>query len=217
MDRISVQSVQGTHGENVKVIITVENPQELNAFAMKLSYSPDLLQLQKISSTSSTESWFALEGIMANEGSLTIGGFNTDGISSGESVALVEVTFTVREGARSHAEFHLTNLVDDFAGAQIRKGSLSMREMPTMYSLSQNCPNPFNPETEIEYSLPEAARVTLTVDNTLGQAVNALVSAEHDAGYHTVIWNGENAASGIYFCRIMANEFTATKRMVLLR
>ena len=94
-------------------------------------------------------------------------------------------------------------------------GSLS--QTPTEFCLFPNCPNPFNPETEIEFALPEASWVTLTVYNILGQVVEVLVDSEQQAGYHKVQWNGERVASGVYFYRLTAGEFTDTKRMVLMK
>jgi hypothetical protein len=89
--------------------------------------------------------------------------------------------------------------------------------IPTEYSLAQNYPNPFNPVTSIEFGLPEDAKVKVTVYNVLGQMVAELVNADMEAGYHVVHWDGEHAASGVYFYRIEANEFTSTRRMVLMK
>jgi hypothetical protein len=88
---------------------------------------------------------------------------------------------------------------------------------PSQYSLSSNFPNPFNPETEIEYALPEVSWVTLKVYNILGQVVEVLVDSEQRAGYHEIQWNGEGVSSGVYFYRLTAGEFTDTKRMVLMK
>ncbi|UCE18595.1 MAG: T9SS type A sorting domain-containing protein [Gemmatimonadota bacterium] len=71
--------------------------------------------------------------------------------------------------------------------------------------------------TEISFGLPKNAKVILTVYNILGQEVAVLVDGDLNAGHHTVNWNGENATSGVYFYRIEANEFTATRRMVLMK
>ena len=94
--------------------------------------------------------------------------------------------------------------------------------VPTSYALNQNYPNPFNPSTEIAFALPQSGHVTLTVYNILGQAVKTLADEEMSAGPHQVTWDGSAnggsvAASGIYFYRLQANDFVATKKMTLLK
>lgn len=94
--------------------------------------------------------------------------------------------------------------------------------LPQSYGLSQNYPNPFNPTTEIAFALPKASQVELTVFNVLGQEVKTLVSGQMEAGSHTVVWDGTNAAgqsvaSGIYFYRISADQFSAIKKMLMLK
>ena len=90
-------------------------------------------------------------------------------------------------------------------------------ELPTEFSLSQNYPNPFNPRTEINFCLPEDAKVKVTIYNILGHIVEVLYDSEMEAGYHTVHWNGENVVTGVYFYRLTAGEFIETKRMLLLK
>jgi hypothetical protein len=93
---------------------------------------------------------------------------------------------------------------------------------PDIFALEQNCPNPFNPTTEIRFTLPTASNVTLDVFNINGQKVTTLVGEKLEAGEHAVIWNGttssgESVSSGIYLYRINADKFTATRKMVLLK
>ncbi|MGA9365006.1 MAG: T9SS type A sorting domain-containing protein, partial [Bacteroidota bacterium] len=90
-------------------------------------------------------------------------------------------------------------------------------ELPKAFSLSQNYPNPFNPSTVIRYALPKDAMVTLEIFNILGQRVALAVNEEQKAGNHEVIFQNSTLGSGIYFCRLTAGEFTATKKMVLIR
>ena len=90
-------------------------------------------------------------------------------------------------------------------------------EIPTAYSLSQNYPNPFNPTTKIEYSLPEATMVRLTVYNDLGQEVSILVNEYQGTGKYTVDFNANNLPSGIYFYKIQAGNFNKTQKMVLMK
>jgi hypothetical protein len=88
--------------------------------------------------------------------------------------------------------------------------------IPTSYALSQNYPNPFNPSTTISFSLPKATDYTLTVYNVTGQVV-AEFAGNAPAGHHSVIWEADNNASGVYFYRLYTNDFSDTKKMVLLK
>lgn len=93
---------------------------------------------------------------------------------------------------------------------------------PVAFSLEQNYPNPFNPETTIRYTLAKKSPVTLEIYNGLGQRVKILASGTETTGTHEVRWNGTNdaggaAASGVYFCRLLTDEFTAVRKLVLIR
>jgi photosystem II stability/assembly factor-like uncharacterized protein len=88
---------------------------------------------------------------------------------------------------------------------------------PAGFELSQNYPNPFNPSTTIMYSLPHSAEVTLRIYNVLGQLVTTITEKHQVAGTYTYVWNGEGLASGLYFVRIDAGDFTATRKALLLK
>jgi flagellar hook assembly protein FlgD len=89
-------------------------------------------------------------------------------------------------------------------------------EMPSEYSLAQNYPNPFNPVTNINFSLKQAGDYTLTVYNVTGQVVETF-DGSAQAGVTTVTWDASNQASGIYFYKLEVNNFSETKKMVLLK
>ncbi len=89
--------------------------------------------------------------------------------------------------------------------------------LPTDFSLLQNRPNPFNPVTTIEFSLPEAAYVRLEVFNITGQRVSTLVDGMREAGTYSVSWDGAKVSSGIYFYKIQAGQMTETKKMILMK
>ncbi len=90
-------------------------------------------------------------------------------------------------------------------------------QIPKSFGLSQNFPNPFNPVTSISYQLPQATHVTLTVYNVTGQEVAKLVNEARPAGFHNVQWDARNVASGTYFYRIVAGNFTELKKMVVIK
>jgi hypothetical protein len=85
------------------------------------------------------------------------------------------------------------------------------------YMLTQNKPNPFNPTTTIEYTLPEETDVSLTVFDQLGRQVMTLVKAHQNAGRYSVVFDGGNLASGNYVYRLETPKFTKTLHMILAR
>ncbi len=90
------------------------------------------------------------------------------------------------------------------------------------FSLSSNHPNPFNPITTFEYTLPYRSDVSINVYNLLGQKVRTLFEGEKSRGTYSVRWNGADyfdreVAAGIYFYRMKAGDFVETKKMVLLK
>lgn len=87
----------------------------------------------------------------------------------------------------------------------------------TQCRLFDNYPNPFNPGTTIAFGLPQRARVRLTVYNALGEQVAELTNGDLEAGDHTVNFNATALSSGVYFYRIQAGDFVATRRLILLR
>jgi hypothetical protein len=89
--------------------------------------------------------------------------------------------------------------------------------LPTVTELHQNCPNPFNTETNISYSLAEAGNVSLKVYDIAGRLVATLGEGYQEAGEHTVSWDGSGLSSGVYFCKLQASEFSEVKKMNLLK
>jgi hypothetical protein len=94
--------------------------------------------------------------------------------------------------------------------------------VPYTFDLGQNYPNPFNPNTVINYSVEHKTEVEISVLNILGQHVATLVNEEMDAGVYQVVWdgndeNGDHVASGIYFYKMITEDFIETRKMVLMR
>lgn len=89
--------------------------------------------------------------------------------------------------------------------------------IPEHYFLSQNFPNPFNPGTTIEFTLPKREVVTLTVYDVLGNEVATLIGEVMDAGFHKIKFNADRLSSGVYIYKITAGSFVKTKKMIMLR
>jgi hypothetical protein len=93
---------------------------------------------------------------------------------------------------------------------------------PAAFSLLQNYPNPFNPTTTIEYQLPKAVQVELTVYNILGERIAVLVNETQGPGYYRATWNGargsgEVVGTGTYFFRLRAGDYTSVRKMLLMK
>jgi len=94
--------------------------------------------------------------------------------------------------------------------------------LPMSYSLDQNFPNPFNPDTKITFAVPELSDVRISIYNVLGQEVRTLFAGQMERGTQTVNWDGKDAtgkalASGTYIYRMTAGTFVETKKMMLLK
>jgi photosystem II stability/assembly factor-like uncharacterized protein len=96
-------------------------------------------------------------------------------------------------------------------------GINSNGEIPKSYSLSQNYPNPFNPVTKIAFQLAKPGNVKLAVYDFLGREVLTLVNDYKQAGSYDFDFNASSLSSGTYFYRIESNDFTATKKMTLIK
>lgn len=88
---------------------------------------------------------------------------------------------------------------------------------PSDFKLYQNYPNPFNPGTIINYQLPMNNFVSLKIYNIVGQEIATLVNENQSAGSYKVNFDGKDLPSGIYFCRIQAGNYSAVKKMILLK
>ena len=90
-------------------------------------------------------------------------------------------------------------------------------QVPENFSLSQNYPNPYNPSTKINFSLPLKTYVKLKVYNSIGKEVASLVNENLNAGTYQYEFNAENLSSGIYYYTLETESFSETKRMVLIK
>jgi hypothetical protein len=93
---------------------------------------------------------------------------------------------------------------------------------PINMNLLQNNPNPFNPETNISFQVPNSGQVRLDIYNIKGQKVKTLVNDKLNAGRHTIVWNGRDdsnkqVASGIYLYKMRSGKYSSAKKMILMK
>jgi hypothetical protein len=99
----------------------------------------------------------------------------------------------------------------------VEEESLNFKVQRLKFTLLQNYPNPFHFSTVIRYNIPNTNQVTLMVYDITGSLVETLVDKRQEPGVYQVHWEGMNQASGIYFYRLQSGDFTATKKIILLR
>lgn len=142
--------------------------------------------------------------------------------SSGSGEAPVEVYIifgiTVATGATADTITVGSNfLVDDLDFDMVAGIDNKHSALPITFALEQNFPNPFNPSTTIEFSIPQVSAVRLIVFNSLGQEVETLINREMSAGMHQVSFDASQLPSGVYFYKIEAGGFLASKKMILIK
>ncbi|MFQ6610953.1 MAG: T9SS type A sorting domain-containing protein, partial [Fidelibacterota bacterium] len=89
--------------------------------------------------------------------------------------------------------------------------------VPLSFQLKQNFPNPFNPYTEIPFTIPFSSNVKLTIYNINGQEVAVLVNEVQEVGNHIFKWNTDNLGSGVYFIKLDVSDNTMIRRGILLK
>lgn len=95
--------------------------------------------------------------------------------------------------------------------------NLISNEIPKNYYLQQNYPNPFNPVTSIKFDIPKRSNVKISIFDILGKEISVLVNEELYPGTFEVNWDASNFPSGVYFYKLLTDEFSETKKMVLLK
>ena len=213
------------------VRLSLSQASKLKGYGLALQYDPvkyEFLEAREpdgnlLGSGSNQKTLFLTSN--RTPGELNIGAVRVDGHGASVGGALAELVFKA-SGTPSAADFQVSEsvlvgvngAVDMLARVEIG----NLRPLPDQYGLNQNAPNPFNPSTVVGYQLPEAGLVRLAIYNLLGQEVRVLVNETKEAGALTATWDGADelgrrVASGVYLYRIQAGEFSASRRMLLLK
>jgi hypothetical protein len=140
-----------------------------------------------------------------------------------------------KEGSGTTAEESSYNFYDDLTDINADKPAYRLKQIdfngtftysdivyidkivPTAFNLSQNFPNPFNPETTIKFNLPLDEYVSLKVYNLLGSESAVLINGKRSAGIYHINFNASQLPSGVYYYQLTAGQFSDTKKMILLR
>ena len=218
---VEVGEVVGVSGRTVAVPVDVSSETDVAGVLLRFRYDQDALVAGAPELTERSEGMDMSFKVIGDELVVFVAGLKGEAIKAGVG-SVVRVPFTMA-GDVSKVGIEVVEPVVFTVDEAITFGHGSMFVvksddlLPAEYSLAQNYPNPFNPVTSIAYSLPEAAVVKVSIFNTLGQVVAELVDGDQEAGHHVVKWDAADMASGVYFYRIEANDFKATRRMVLMK
>jgi hypothetical protein len=153
-------------------------------------------------------------GVWTQVGSKLVGTGATGNAGQGNSVAISLNGGTFIEGGSS--DNGNTGAVWVFVNPSIGITTISS-EVPTHFSLSQNYPNPFNPSTNIRYDLPKNGFVKLVVFDELGREIETLVNEKQTAGTYEATFNASQYSSGVYFYKLTTDNFTETKKMLMIK
>jgi hypothetical protein len=220
---IQVGSASGSKGEMITIPLIVQNRAALAGAELHVAYDISRLRFVRVNSL--------LPGdiiINSTNGMVHIIWEDiNNSINTTDNQTLINLQFVILPDLIDQTDIEITDaeLVDKLGTPyqlDIKQGRVT-RNVPSVspkdYALERNRPNPFNPITEISFSLPSASEVHLDIYNLMGQRVTRLVNGILEAGSHTYLWDAGDAASGIYFYRLQAGAgaFTATRKMILLK
>ncbi len=162
----------------------------------------------------------------SNASWLSLYNSNTNPTSSNYVHHTISMTKKFNPGETIFVRFHLYSdeaavgwgwIVDNLKIQPLVVSVENETVIPNSYSLSQNYPNPFNPETLIKFSLPKRSKVKLEIFDMLGRSVATLADTELDAGNYKYNWNALKFSSGVYLYRLTANNFSQTKKLILMK
>jgi hypothetical protein len=149
----------------------------------------------------------------------TTGGWSKIGFVAGHGTVNTPNSYTYTDANLSSGKYNYRLKQIDFNG-NYKYYNLSNEVIigtPSKYVLTQNFPNPFNPSTSISYEIPATNFVSLKIYDMMGKEVANLVNGTQEAGFYTVKFDASKLASGVYFYKLQANDFTATKKLMLMK
>ncbi len=198
--------------DDIGILVYGIIPVELTSFTAITR--DDNVLLNWITSTETNNLGFDIErrSTKSNSAWQKLGFVNGKGMTTEKSA----YSFVDKNPADGKSYYRLKQI--DFDGTSKIYNSVEVDfETVKEYSLSQNYPNPFNPSTEINYTLAKSGNITLKVYNLLGSEVATIVNGFMEAGKHSVKFDANDITSGIYFYTIKADNFTSTRKMILMK
>ncbi len=214
-------------GEDIEIALRVEgNAGEVKGLSAEIEFDPSELEFTgarladgMLSPLGRVFFWY---GEDAGRALIDMAVLGTDVTLGGSGdVAVLSFRALADEYALDFASVRLRGAENDALAGEYA-GIEAKPEVPTVFRLAQNSPNPFNPVTTIEYHVPNESPVSVRVHDVAGRLVRTLVDGPVEAGRHAVVWDGRNdsgeqVGSGVYFCSMEAADYRSARKMVLLK
>ena len=192
-------------------------PVELNSFTAKQSGNKVELNWSTVSEIDNTG--FDVERKQAGSPQSAVGNFEKIGFipGAGNSNSQKDYSFIDYGLSKSGKYFYRLKQISSDGSFKYSPEVEVDVTIILQYSLNQNYPNPFNPSTKISYSIPKDGFVKMILFNVLGEQVETLVSEFQSSGIYTLEFNAGKFNSGIYFYKMEVNDFSAVKKMMILK
>ncbi len=215
-------------GQMVEIPIYLDGGSNILSFEQTVTYDPDYLTFTEIE-------WSNYLGDFLIESNTEAGRLQFAGSGSlpdGQGGRFATLNFSISEGfvgdetavTLERLRWNEGPVVENVTSAtlSVTVGVEGGNLLPQTYKLYQNYPNPFNPTTTLRYGLPEEGNVSLIIYDVRGQVVQTIASEHQSAGWYDVVWNGQTAdgktiSTGIYFARLVADDYSQVVKMLYLK
>ncbi|HAP34744.1 MAG TPA: hypothetical protein DCQ28_01935 [Bacteroidetes bacterium] len=210
--------------------ISVNKPSQVFGLSMDLGYDSSIVIPNSFYKTALTDSMVMASKFFSDQVKIAMAGINPMN-NAGDiikfSFLLKDPNYPKNALLFTMKKFILneTDHTNEIGGITLNVRDLA--QLPTVYKLEQNFPNPFNPTTTISYQLPDASSVKIVIYNMLGQEIITLINEQQSTGYFSMLWNGmdnsnRKVSSGVYIYRIEAvglqnKRFIDVKKMMLIK
>jgi hypothetical protein len=223
---LTLDNVEGYVGETVVMDLTVDGFTDVAGVELHVLYPPDQITYVNISSEVmpnptinmiDDQIHFVWEDI-------------NNPLNLPDGQVAVSIEFEIGEGAPDSFNISFNRIfVVDIEGEDLtilsQDGIITRlltsldddEEIPISFDLGPNYPNPFNSSTIINYQLPQSSHVQIVIYDVLGRTIDTILDETKEAGFHQVTWNSPNQTSGIYFYRMITDEFNKTSKMLYLK